>query len=111
MEHQHQFLLWLLDEVKGIRNEMEKGCSRETVRRARPGQSHPVDDGLYHVLSMFAGERKLPPLDDLSIRSQHMLKRSGIRFLSEMTRDRLKRIRGSGPAAVDEMIEWAESKK
>ena len=100
----------LIVEVRLVNEAIDKARKRESRRRQKREDGHPISDGIMRVISDRRGGMRVP--EDLSAsmlsrRARTALRRSGIEYLSDITLKRMKQVRNCGAVTANELVNWA----
>ena len=103
----------VVGELRGVRHQLENDACLLQSERSSPGEAHPIADGMLRAIhgDLKYGVRipdKLTDMD-LSVRAHKTLVRAGIKYVSEITRERLMNTHGCGVTTACELMKWAES--
>lgn len=89
---------------------------RSTLWDVKPDDSPPVSDRLFHgpahgrfmALQTALGHVRINELDSmrLDFRIRHILRRSGLTWLDEITPERLKSVKGCGSVSIRKLMAW-----
>jgi hypothetical protein len=102
LENQTKWLLCAIVEELQIAN-------RYAASKTAP--AHPISDGILRVLKRETDTELPDRYDGLGMPARRILKRAGIRYLSELTESRLLPLRNCGATTCAEILKWAESLK